>query len=226
KLGSTDLSFVQALPNHTLTSLTWVGRSKYTDLPNILKHQGKSLQSLEFRCQELECPRFLPTFDYRILPTHTHNLRHLSANVHRNGTWPLDVLEHIAAIPTLRSADLWMGIQSECRKQYEDYTNSQRVMEREFGKDYCKGEDQFQKPLLDDTSALKLFKYMRERKIGAGLDEVTIWVGDWTRAWDGPLYFPAWAEGIRAKVVCKAEADVNMKDWCVVEEGKEYWKDE
>jgi hypothetical protein len=163
-LESTDLPFIQALPKNSLTQLSWVGTSEYTDLPSILEAHGKTLQSLEFHCPELLCPSFHPSFNADVLPKRTQNLTHLSVNIHRNGTWPLETLETIAAISKLRKADLWMGIQSECRQQYEDYTRSQIEMEREFGTQYCKGEDQFQSPFLKETNALELFEYMRQKK--------------------------------------------------------------
>jgi hypothetical protein len=224
-LESTDWEFIELLPEHTLTNLSWVGYIEGNDLVVPLQSQGKSLKSLEYRSPEIAGGPFNTGFEPSMLARFTTQLKHLSMNIGRNGTWPWEDLEQIAAVPTVRSADLWMGIQSDCRKQYNDGDRYHRMYEEEYGKDWCKGEDQFQKPYLDDDTALEIFNYMREKKKGEELKQVTFWVGDWMREYGGPAYEPPWLEGRRGKVVCKADADVELEDWCVIEEGKEYWKD-
>jgi hypothetical protein len=214
------------LQNNTLTHITWKADLTFDwDIAAILDHQRDSLQSLESRCPEIDCEliRSLDSFDFSMLPDRTRRLTHLSVNIARDGTWSLETLEEVAAISTLRSADLWMKIHSYCSKEYEAYGESSPWFE--FDPDSCKGRDQFQQPSLNDTSALTLFEHMRSKE-GAELKEVTFWVGDWTRPWDGPWFYyfnPRWVEGRRAKVVCRADVGVEMEDWCVIEEGKEYW---
>ncbi|KAF1940146.1 hypothetical protein EJ02DRAFT_456322 [Clathrospora elynae] len=217
RLETTDLPFIQALPNNSIEHLTWIGKTGYEDVQVILEHQGESLQSLEYRCPETWRCSFDTGFNLSILQNGTQNLTHISINIPRNGTWPLETLEKVAAIPTLRSADLWMNIQSLCREQMEEYQMNRPLIPAGviIGEDLCKGEDQFQKPFLGEKSALELFTHMREQKEGEELSEVTFWVGDWTRPWDGALYSPAWVEGKRAKVICKADRDVEIKGWCL-----------
>jgi len=225
ELETTNGSFVEALASNTLTHLEWVGHSEPRDLPAILARQGESLQSLEFRCEELSCPSFAPEFDISILPNMTRNLTHLSINVPRNGTWPLESLQTIASLPHLRSADLYLNLQSKCRRQKpDDYGQRHREWERKYGTNYCTGEDQFQKPFVDKEGAEELFGYMKEKNDGGELTNVTFWVGDWSRPWDGPLYFPPWGEGRSAKVMCSTEDKTGEEGWCVIEAGKEYWK--
>ena len=171
KLETTNLSFVEALEDQTLTHLTWIGKSDYNDLSSVLQHQGESLQSLEFRCAELMYQTFTPDFDISILPNMTRNLTHLSINVPRSGTWPLESLKIIASLRQLQSADLWMNIQSNCALQRpDDYTQALRDWQRELGVQYCKGEDQFQRPFLDKEDAEELFEYMRDQKKGNELN--------------------------------------------------------
>ncbi|CAO2649788.1 Nn.00g010800.m01.CDS01 [Neocucurbitaria sp. VM-36] len=226
KLETTSLDFIQTLPNNTLTDLAWIGPSQPQDLPTILAHQGASIRNLEFRCPELSCPSFHPELDFSLISSAAPYLTHLSIDVPRNGTWPLESLQAIAAIPQLQKADLYMNIQSPCSQQIlDDYNSAYREYEREHGKDYCKGEERFQKPWLEETIALELFEYMRENKVGDGLEQVTFWVGDWMRPWDGPLYFPSWVEGRRAKAVCTARVG-NETEKCVFEVGERYWEQE
>ncbi|OAL57493.1 hypothetical protein IQ07DRAFT_582649 [Pyrenochaeta sp. DS3sAY3a] len=223
-LESTSLPFIQALPNNTLTNLTWIGRAQPEDLSMILAHQGSSLQHLEFRCPELWCPSFTPGYDISILLSNTKDLKSLSIDIPRNGTWPLEHLEAIASIPTLEKAELYLNIQSLCRQQYPKDYSAEWVEYRRT--DNCKGEDQFQKPYLDGNSALKLFKHMKEHKKGAELGEVTFWLGDWSPPWDGPLYVPPWAEGRRGKVVCKADIGEALENPCTLIYGEKYWEKE
>ncbi len=51
-------------------------------------------------------------------------------------------------------------LQSECRRQ----TSEDRVFDwnKKHGGDYCTGEDQYQKPLLNENSAEELYKVIRE----------------------------------------------------------------
>jgi hypothetical protein len=249
-LETTDEDLIEELPNHSLENLTWIGLAEYFELHTVLQSQGDSLQSLEFRCPELESPVFglgFQAFDPQWLVTRTKNLTRLSVDIQRNVTWDWEILEQIAAVRTLRTLNLWMNIQSECRGRLNHHIRSRRTMEYELGVDYCektnwdncvdycklmeqdgeycKGDDQFQEPYVNDTNALELFTYMRGKKQGEELEQITFWVGDWTTKHDGPVMYEApWAKGRRGKVTCKADTDVEMVDWCIVEEGKEYWK--
>lgn len=227
KLETTNRTFVDALEKNTLTHLTWVGKSEASDFPSILARQGQSLQHLEFRRPEQSTGPFLADFDIGLLPNVTRNLTHISINVPRNGTWPLDTLSVIASLPKLRSVDIFMNIQSPCAQQRPNRDLIARSEWREKWMDYCLGEDQFQQPFVNKTGAEMMLMHMKEQREERGLQEmanVTFYVGDWTRGWDGPLYFPDWLEGKAAKVVCKAEGTVK-DDWCVVERGEGYWKD-
>ncbi|KAF2822473.1 hypothetical protein CC86DRAFT_300976 [Ophiobolus disseminans] len=226
KLETTNVSFIDALPNHTLTHLKWVGNIEGVNLSNILNQQGKSLQSLEFRHNELESSIFTSGFDISVLPKMARNLTHVGINIPRNGTWPLESLKTVASLPHLKSADLWMNLQSECRRQKPNgHDRIQRDWEREHGRDVCKDEEQFQQPFVGKEGAEGIFAYMKEHNRVGELEDVTFWVGDWARPWDGPLYFPVWGEGKSSKVECTSAGlktdDTDGK--CVVERGEKYW---
>ncbi|KAF2660595.1 hypothetical protein K491DRAFT_36989 [Lophiostoma macrostomum CBS 122681] len=219
---------IQTLPSQSLTSLTIVRSAEMLELETILSHQGKSLTVLELRSPEVQS-KPSPAFnisELQFLPQLAPNLQHLSINVHRNGSWPLGTLEAISTNPSLRSVDIWFDIVSECRRQKPEapHIRDVRKWEATHGVDACNGEDQYQRPYIDQSSSLELFRYMRVKKIGQELANVTFWVGDWTRAWDGPLYFADWLEHRRSKVSCSIRAEGGEEGWCVVEDGKEYWK--
>lgn len=228
RLEITNISFIRALSNNTLTHLACIAPSSPSDLPSILAHQNSSLTSLEFRCPELWCPTFSSNVDIAILPS---NLTHLAIDIPRNGTWPLEMLERVASLRRLSSADLYMNIQSSCAKQRPTAcTSAYLAWERENVKGFCTGEDQFQKPFLSNEAAAELFAYMLDVNDGTkatgneGLTEVTFWVGDWMRPWDGPMVInELWAEGRRAKVSCKVDGDGAR---CEADEGERYWRDD
>jgi len=225
KLETTNAYFINALEKNTLTHLKWIGTSRNCTLPSILEHQGSSLQDLEFRCEELSCRNFGRASDITVLSNMTRNLTHLTINVPRNGTWPFESLQAIASLPHLERADLYMNIQSDCVKQRPSITyNTYEAWEQKHGADYCRGEDQFQRPFVDQVGANELFAYMKESNPSGRLTNVTFWVGDWSRSWDGPLYQPPWAEGRSAKAVCGTEGKTNGDEWCVVEGGHRYWR--
>jgi hypothetical protein len=226
RLETTNSSFIYALPNNTLTHLTYIEASKSgyaaKDLPTILAHQGASLQSLEVRSPELEDRPFVCDFDVAILPRMAQNLEHVALNVARNGTWPLDTLNVLSSLPQLCSADLYMGIQSACTQQrplrevvlIEDWKPVS-------AEEYCRGANQYQQPFVSKEGAEEVFAHMRKEKKGVELANLTIYVGDWSRPWNGGLYIPDWLEGKRSKVVCIAEDGMEK---CVAERAERYWE--
>jgi hypothetical protein len=247
RLGTTNTSFITALPKNSLTHLTYVGAARYHhDLKNILAHHGPSLQSLEFRKPEQESAPFIPTFSHSLLnPKDMPKLQHIAIDVPRNGThWPFPTLSKIASLPTLESADIYMNIASPCMQQRPQ--RWERAHWNEGWTEICQGEERFQQPYVTEKGGLEVFKYMRENKVGHELKNLTIFLGDWERGWDGPLSEPGWLEGKRAKVtcgleggskgeggekeVCKFEAGSSCWDeWdegCRSELSDEYWKDE
>lgn len=216
----TTLRFLQNLRNDSLTHLVWKGYFNST-LPSTLQQfQGSSLQHLDVHTLEtdhVESPAFSAS---ELEPLqHMPNLTHLSLNVARNGTWPLEMLSAISQIPSLRTADLWLDIASTCRKQKEEswYPESEDTG--------CMGEDQYLLPFINETTTLEVFKHMRANKVGSDLSNVTFWGGDWSRAWDGPIYLPPWIEHQQTKVVCVVTDDQGEGgEECIVLTGVDYWK--
>jgi hypothetical protein len=221
-LESTNSSFICALAPNTLTNLTSVSyRLPSTDLPSILSIHGPTLKHLDLRTPERAREPFEADFDAGILPALAPNLVNISLNVPRNGTWPLETLSTLASLHNLTSVHIYTGIQSECAQQRPMQYTSAWIEWRERVGEVCMHEEQFQKPWVDREVGEELFAYLRREKNGTELRDLTIWVGDWTRRHDGPLYDPDWLEGKRAKVVCRAKGDEG--NMCVVEEGEGYW---
>jgi hypothetical protein len=223
KLESTDISFVEGLPNNTLTNLTWVGRHKDSDLNSILARQGATLQSLELRCHEMYCPYMRNKLNVSILPQLAPKLQRLSMNIPRNGTWPVQDLQILASLPRIRSLEIYSQLQSHCQKQRPHYSIHMADYMDKHGEDYCTGKERLQEPLLDESSTEALFAHMKTANAGGELQSVTFKVGDWSPSWDGPLYKPPWMQLRRAEVIC---TETNMAKYgksCQMEVAEGYW---
>jgi hypothetical protein len=228
--SSTALRIIGGLKNDSLTQFTKFGR-QLVSMPSLLALQGRSLERLELRVEEnmYEAGEAYNASDLALLRQEAPNLKHLSINLHRNGTWPLETLEAIASIPSLRSLDLWLDILSDCQRQKPSTYESSSVWNAwsEANGD-CEGGNRFQTPFVNETSALELFRYLRELKAGEDLSNVTFWAGDWGRPYDGALRIDDydWFQGRNAKVACSSVGnDIEEGDWCIVEAGEGYYLD-
>lgn len=212
------VDIVGAFPLNSLTHFTRVGGQR-VDIGDLLSLQANSLKSLHVRIPEFwtKPGQGICNRDLKVLQRLTPRLKHLATHLHRNGTWPFETLDILAKIPPLSSLDLYLDMQSTCQRRKNSPWD--RV-------DGCNGEEQFQTPFVNETSALDAFKYLRDHKVGEELTNVTFWVGDWEPSWDGPMlidYDYQWFEGRKAKVVCSVVEKDSEKDWCVVEGRKEYY---
>ncbi|RVX73896.1 hypothetical protein B0A52_02786 [Exophiala mesophila] len=212
--------FIDSLVPDSLTHLSWTGPRDPRILSAVTAHQPKSLEYLDLHSFEVLGVPSLEFSEAQIRSglAQLTNLSHLSINIPRNDSWPLETLSAISSCPSLTTLELWLDIASECRHQKPE--------EHYFGRpsvnDTCTGVKQYRQPYLNETTATEAMLYLRENKIGKQLTNVTFWTGDWSRPWDGPLYFPPWIEHRKAKVVCSVnEAD---RVTCVVEEGRDYWE--
>jgi hypothetical protein len=227
--ANNTLRFIQSLEPGMLTNLTW--RSGWTTdiLSPILQRHNNSLRSLEIRTGE-EPSDPTNTFSASQLQQLVHStprLERLGINIHRNGSWPYDVFATIAQAKQLRAVDMWFDILSDCERQKpERWTRQYHAWERDNENNTfkCEGENRYQRPFVDENSALEIFRYMRKKNTSGHLKEVVFWVGNWSRSWDGPIHFESPLERKRAKVVCTLEGKNEGEAWCIVEEGESYWK--
>ncbi|EMD97559.1 hypothetical protein COCC4DRAFT_33955 [Bipolaris maydis ATCC 48331] len=219
-LNLTSLAFIRGLKEHTLKNLKWVGRTKKGQLEHILQLQGKSLRSVEYRCNEASCSDWPQHVNISTIGELAPQLQHISLNMPRvNGTWPLKELETLASIPSLTSMELYFRLQSDC-ELYGQYLsncyscgNAYREWKHENWKTgHCQGEKRYASPLLNSTTVQEMFAYLRFNKVGAELKEITFKAGDWGELYDGPLRLERFLDGKRVKIVCKSDSRNNTCD--------------
>lgn len=224
KLKSTNRPFIEALPNNTLESLTWIGPHRVGSIQKILERHGRTLQELEFRCDEMECFSMSNKFNMSVFTHMASNLTRLSINIPRNGSWPLESLRFIALLPKLRSLEIYSNLQSECQRQ-KPSIGSRAAMQHmtEYGASHCTGEDRFQKPLLSEHSAEEIFRFLKQVNNGGQLRNVTFRLGDWTPPWDGPLYQPPWLEHRKVEISCTEQVGTGEGNSCEMIQSLGYW---
>lgn len=186
------LRWIEQLPE--LTELKWIDGFKNSSdtLDTLLAKHGGTLKRLELRHQEtLESRR--PVFSaeqLRGIPRAAPNLKFLSVDVNQEGHWPFEKLEAILQNVELEQLEIWFEYASDLgREKRDDH--------------YIPDEDGLlQVPKLEFSTAMGLNRWIREKTRGRVLREVTFVAGDWTRPWDGPLYFGDWMEGRQVKFTC------------------------
>lgn len=213
-----SFAFVEALKEHTLEELEWVGKTKEGQLDQILRLQGKSLKSAEYRCNEAACSDWPQHANVSAIAHLAPVLQHISLNMPRvNDTWPLEHLEALASTASLTSAELYFRLQSDC-ELYGQYLgrcfrcgNAWREWSEEsWETGHCRGEQRYASPSLNATTAQDMFEYMRYHKIGAELESVTFKAGDWTGPYDGPLRLEGFLDDRRVMVTCRVDAGQNV----------------
>lgn len=217
-LAITSLDFVEALENNTLTQLKWVGRTAEGELESILAHQGQSLRRLEYRCDEAVCPDFHQLLEFSTLPALAPNLEHISINMPRNGSLPVEDLRALASMPNLQTANLFFRMQSDCHAKEEALGIVPDCMWFPENDDSqtCNGTARYQLPYVNRTTGEDVFNVLREHKQGKEMQKVTLLSGDWTSGW-GKRSFMSWR---RARVTCTI---VKNRPMCEAE-GRLYYK--
>ncbi|KAJ4336940.1 hypothetical protein N0V95_008471 [Ascochyta clinopodiicola] len=220
-LEITSLDFVKGLQNTTLTSLKWVGRTKPNELNTLLAHQGQSLLSLEYRCDEVTCLTFPAHSNIHDLTILAPQLQHLTINMQRNDSWPWQDLAVLSRMPNLQTATLYFRMQSSCsiRDALLKATPTADLSSYFYGpqseaRKLCQGPAHYQAPYLNHTAAADMFAYMRNNKQGAELQSVVFMMGDWSPS-PSLSYIAQRRSRVRCSVVegrevCRAE---NEKYW-------------
>ncbi|GJC99486.1 hypothetical protein ColKHC_08312 [Colletotrichum higginsianum] len=208
--GQWAKDFILGLPADSLTHLAWhySGETGASVLP-VLRHHARSLTSLDWREPEMghRQRRVMSPEQIAELGRMAPNLETLTLDVNRNGTWPMEHLEALAtSLPKVATVTVFFEIASECRRQMESSGRPYGYPERpKPGEELtCSGIESMAQPLLDNANAVKLFEFLREKKVGEALTKAVFYAGDWSRGWDGPIAEDQWLDGRAAFMFCEA----------------------
>ncbi|KAK9772669.1 putative F-box domain protein [Seiridium cardinale] len=206
---SAALQVITALPAETiLTNLTWADSWSPEGFSRIIERHGETLQHLELyskgpwsRKEDLA----LTISQLGMIASKMPKLQHLSLSMNRNGSWPWDNLAALAHIKSLVSTNIWLELQED--RMHDQPAHGGTLSNHDQGKD----GDRFRCPALNVTSATHLFTYLIKENKGGNLQSVNLYIGDWNRPWDGPIYDPSWLEGRRGKVECSIMNSQGLK---------------
>ncbi|KAH0436333.1 hypothetical protein CcaCcLH18_04353 [Colletotrichum camelliae] len=196
-------AFVLGLPRDSLEHLSWTsgcGCKQNRLVLEAVGHHAHSLTRLELREPENSYHRreVLTAEELASLGDLAPQLQDLTIDLNRDGTWPIEELESVAAhYPRLKRLTIYLELASEERRRRESSAwpgsrwSSDEVV------------DNMARPLLTETTGMELFELLRKQKVGEELVELKLFAGDWERSHDGPLYTPPWLEHRRAWVHCQ-----------------------
>ncbi|KAK8130837.1 hypothetical protein PG984_007275 [Apiospora sp. TS-2023a] len=133
-----------------------------------MAHHMDSLTSLEFRTHEtlgLSPRPQIPMSDLRNLHALAPNLEELTMDLHRNGTWPMEVLDAIVegAPASLKNLTLYLELTSDCRHQQGEVFGYQLNNAPQ-----CLGINRYRQPILNAESATLLFNHLVSKAHEAG----------------------------------------------------------
>ncbi len=175
-------SFITSLP--PLQTLSVSGTGHLLDLNLILATHGSSIRSLTLHEFERACATSIndtswsrPTLDpiqLHQLSTMSPNLESLALDLHRDhGQWPTSTFSLLALNRNLSNLTLHFD--------FEDPTHIHRTERCAINEAYW---DQYcivpalKEPLLNQESALEIFKTIRKQQLGSKLTQLTVYAGD------------------------------------------------
>ncbi|EQB46073.1 hypothetical protein CGLO_14943 [Colletotrichum gloeosporioides Cg-14] len=215
--------FVLGLPRDSLEHLSWIsgcGCRQSRSLLKVVGYHAHSLARLEFREPESSHHRreVLTAEELASLGDLVPNLQELTIDLNRNGTWPFEELESVAAhYHRLKRLTIYLELASEQRRQHESSAWSRSKSLSDEGEDL----DNMARPLLTKTTGVELFELLRKQKVGEELIELKLFAGDWERAHDGPLYTAPWLEHRKAWVTCQIMENPNSTGKQILCDGRD-----
>jgi hypothetical protein len=187
---------VSALPAEVaLTNFTWIDGWNPNELATLLDRYRQTLTRLELYSKELRRDPVLNTSQLEAICAKAPHLEHLSLSIDRDGSWPWDVLKGLAKIQSLVSADVWLELAAEHMRGAPERGYWPPGESRQNASEY-------REPRLNATTATGVFSYLLKHNDSSNLRNVTFYIGDWGRAWDGPLRMLRWLDGQSGKVEC------------------------
>lgn len=173
-------------------------------LREILNRHCPSLQSLSLTQSESSIPSkrrpMLSLEDIGAIRDSCPSLTALELDIDRNATtgWPLQTLTTLTDIESLTSLNLRLELGADLHRNDE-------MGELDWNPEGITRGGPFREPTMNATAAEALFAFLRERKKGQSLVNVTFEVGDYIeKPYTGPIASGTWASGRARMFVCAA----------------------
>lgn len=178
-----------------LTSLSWVDGWDPSVIEPLMDRHGVTLKRLELHSQEPWGKTVLSRSQIDMIGIKAPGLQHLSLSIDRNGSWPRETLQSLVSVQSLVSIDIWLQLAADGNKgeRPELYFSYIEIPDN---------DNLFRQPRLNVNSATEAFSFLLENNKSSNLRNVTFYIGDWERPWDGPLNKSGWLAGRRGKVEC------------------------
>ncbi len=202
-----------------LSRLSLRGHTYRMNLSEILDCHGASLNTLEIHEWEgshLLRPS-LSCHDIDQFREKCPSLSKLGLDINRDGAWPFELLDPLAANRNLSSLELsfelGMNMHDESGMNMHDESGFY-----EYPRGLNKSRD-FRKPLVNTSSSLFLFKRLRSLKQGVELQKLTLTVGDAGREYSHMMRASAWGETLAEVYECnvlddKGDRKGDREAWC------------
>ena len=193
-----------------LNPLTRLSLHGYTDRVNwtqILDRHGSTLNTLEVREWESSYGwEQRPTLDQQQLQQISQmcpSLSKLGLDINRNGTWPFEILDSLAANERLDTLELFFELGMD-QHQDDNY--------KMYGRPENRKAD-YRQPDLNRSSSLELFKRLRGLKKGVELQRMTLHMGDIDRDYGHMMRFPMWGEHLSETYECDVLDSKGQRKW-------------
>ena len=181
------------------------------NLTEMLDRHGASLSTLEIH--EWEGSHFLrltlSRHDIDQIKEKCPSLSKLGLDINRDGAWPFELLDPLAANRNLSSLELSFELGMNMHDESHYY---------EYSRGVNRSRD-FRKPLVNTCSTLLLFKRLRSLKQGVELQKLTLTVGDAGREYSHMMRASAWGETLAKVYECtvldgKGDRKGDREAWC------------
>ncbi len=194
-----------------LSRLSLHGHTAQVNLTQMLDRHGGTLRSLQIREWESKnTPKpVLSPQNLKEVNQKCPMLSNLGLDLNRNGTWPFDMLDSLAAYKSLSSLEIFFESEVAYQRDIDAYDDELSRRNQDI---------QYREPILNTTSSLQLFKRLRSLKEGADLLQLRLSVGDVGREHSYEMYSD-WSDRLTKTYECSVyDSDGRRKEegvaWC------------
>ena len=195
-----------------LASLSLSAHTAQINITQILDRHGSTLDALQIRDWEgSNFPR--PTLSLQEIEQISRkclSLSKLGLDINRNGSWPYELLDALAANQNLTSLEIFFELGMEL---------NQDKLDAGYGWHEVNEAPEYRQPLVTEDSSLEIFNRLRSLKQGVELQNLTLYLGDFGRDYGHMLRLNGWGEDLAEAFECSVlDSEGKRKEegeaWC------------